>query len=91
MEFTTKIDGYKINERKSNKRWDLRITFFSNSRKVTEHEYKNLKWEVLVQVKKILSDYTAYNLNEKQMSRCIPFLTILYEIERIIFDKSHQM
>lgn len=88
MEFDRKIDTYKVEERILKEGgYDIKIIFMTNGKKFTEKEYKNLEWGKVKKVKDILFELTLHNMNETQISRCIPFLTILHEIEEVIFMK----
>lgn len=88
MEFTMKIDTFKLEERILKEGGcDIKIIFMSDGKNFTEKEYKNLEWRTVKEVKDMLFDLTLHNLNEEQISRCIPFSTILHEIENVIFKK----
>ena len=86
MECNTKIDGYKPEERVSEEGgYDLKVIFMAHHEVFAEKEYKGLEFFKVKKVKDILFNCTEHNLNETEMSRIIPFLTILHEIEECIY------
>lgn len=91
-EYNKKIDGFTIKRvqkelKKESTEAKVVITFFSNHEVFISKTYQDMPEDKIKKIYNKLLDYTLYNLNEPLLSRCITFLTILYEIERIIFPK----
>lgn len=83
MEFSTKIDGFELI-------WDgynLKIVFLNKGKMFATKEYGAVERYRVDKIIEMLRDYTLYNLKETLISRCITFLTMLYEIEEVIFKK----
>lgn len=90
MNIDKKIVGFKINKKSSkNKRLkDIVIEYYYDKGKIfaTSPKYTNVSLEDIQKIHDKLLDYTMYNLNQDSMANSIPFLTIVEEVERIIYN-----
>ena len=94
MEYNKKIDSYNVTDLKSEgteqdeRLRDVYITYYSDQDPFAwSPTYKKVSEDKILKIKEKLFDYTLYNLNVDCISRAIPFITIVNEVERIIFDK----
>ena len=89
MEYSKKIDGYRITENPSGDERvkDIVITYFSDNRKFVDSiMYQGVEAEKIKKVDEKLFDYTLWNLNCRTMASAIPLFTIINEIERVIYE-----
>lgn len=94
MEYSKKIDSYNVTDSQSDgtkveeRLRDVDITYYSDGNFfASSPTYTRVPEEKVVRIKEKLFDYTVYNLNVDCLTKVIPFLTIVNEVERIIFDK----
>lgn len=92
MEYNRKIDGYKVLDTQSKgteeaeRLRDVTIEYYSNGKLFTTSKYKCVSAEKVTKIKDKLLDYTLYNIGEESMASVIPLLTIINEVEQIIYD-----
>lgn len=86
MEYNASVNGYTFIRKRKEGKDCVVITFFKNHEVFMVKEYEEMSREKENEVRKKLFEFTEQNLNSP-MSRCIPFFTILKEIERIIFEE----
>ena len=94
MEYNKKIDGYGIlefgnGEIASNGRElkNIVITYISNIEVfANSFQYKNVTEEKVKEIKDVISDFTSYNF-KVDICSAIPLITIINEVERIIYNK----
>lgn len=91
MEYCKKIDGYRLLEEtrmcEGKRIRDIIITYYCNGIPfIDPKRYKNVPEETIKKIREKLWDYTEHNLNEPQISRTIPFFTIMGEVERMIYQ-----
>lgn len=94
MEYNRKVDSYNVSEltaegtNPAERLKDIDITYYCDGEFfASSPTYSRVPEDKIVRIKEKLFDYTMYNLNEDCISRTIPFITIVNEVEKIIFDK----
>ena len=94
MEYNKKIDGYNISEEQSEgtkpeeRLKDVVITYYSDNKYFANSpKFKRIPEERIERAKQKLFDYTLQNMNENSVSRVMPFVTIVNEIERVILNE----
>ena len=94
MEYNRKIDGYKVLDtqaeetEKVERLRDVTIQYYSNGEFFTSSpKYQKVPTNKVTKIKDKLLDYTLYNIGEESMASVIPLVTIINEVERIIYDK----
>lgn len=94
MEYNKKIDSYNITEvpleeteAVEQRLKNVVITYFSDEEFFASSPTYRVPEEKIHKIKELLFDHTVYNLNVDSVARAIPFLTIVNEIERIVYDE----
>ena len=73
--------------REDKKLVDFTIVFLADEKKSAKStRYHDVTKEKLKRVKEILDDYTMYNREEKELCRVLSFVTIIMEVDRVIYD-----
>ena len=94
MEYNKKIDNYGIFEwpsegtRPEERLRDVVITYYSGTKCFANSpKYRKVPEERIHRAKEKLFDHTLYNQKQERMVDVIPFVTIVSEVERIIFGE----
>lgn len=67
---------------------DVKFIYYSDGTEVTRSIlYKAVPLKRVKKAEKKLDDYTMHNDKQTSIANVIPFVTIVHEVERIIFDE----
>lgn len=94
MEYNNKVNGYCAYDTKTKgtdeteELRDVRFVYYCDGTEFARSMlYEGVPAKRVKKAEDKLNDYTLYNLNQTSMANVIPFITIVNEVERIIFDK----
>ena len=63
------------------------IRYLISGKPLTSSKYENISEEKVAEIKELLIDYTSTNRMVENLCQSIPLLTMIHEVERIIYDE----